>query len=273
MAQRDLPGREAQDNKFRGGKLLVVAGSAGMRGAGILTATAAARSGAGYVYLYTSRKDLSPMRHPDFLECRSLQDLSKIAFSAAALGPGLSDLTQTQKWLRKLIQQGLAKVVLDAHALRVLAEGSQKGSSLPPTWILTPHEGEMAKLLKTTSTWVRLNRLQSIIEAQKRWKCVVLLKGHGTLVTDGRSVYKIKSGNPALAKAGTGDVLTGMIAAFLSQGLAPLKAAALGAFIHGKIADDWIASGEDILSLMAHDIVHRISPTLRSLRKKNRPFS
>lgn len=96
----------------------------------------------------------------------------------------------------------------------------------------------------------------------------MLLKGYRTLIADGTSVFEIQSGNPALAKAGTGDVLTGMITAFISQGLTPIASAKLAAYVHGYIADNWIKSKKDILSLMASDIIQQIPESLFQIRKK-----
>jgi ADP-dependent NAD(P)H-hydrate dehydratase len=259
-AQNHLPVRETKDNKTRGGKCLIIAGSKGMYGAAILTCLAAARSGSGYTHLLTSGK--FPIdRHPDFLILHGRPRFSD--FQSVAIGPGYKSPNQIKSYLKLMLKQKVKHAVLDAEAITALAKTKQK---LLKSWIITPHEGELSRILKVPSRTIKKNRLKYILIAQKKLGCVVLLKGHRTLVTDGKSTWEIQSGNPALAKAGTGDVLTGMIAGFLSQGLDSLNAATLAAYIHGMIADQWVKSKNDVLSLLASDIVNSIPKTLTHLR-------
>ncbi|MFN8792486.1 MAG: NAD(P)H-hydrate dehydratase [Bdellovibrionales bacterium] len=268
QAWKDLPGRKPSDNKTHGGKTLVIAGSPGLRGASILTATAAARCGAGYVYLSGEKMAAIVLRHPDFLQTSLRPSTAHFQnFSAAALGPGLQNVRTTKAWILNLARRYSGPVVLDAFALRALLQ-IPRTFRVPDHWVLTPHEGELALLLGTSSTWVRSHRPQAILQAQKRFGGIFLLKGSGTLVYDGHTLYQVGSGNVALAKAGTGDVLTGMIAGFLSQGLAPLKATLLASFTHGHMADVWVKKGYDPLSLMASDLLGALPVTLFRLRSK-----
>lgn len=263
QAKKALPRRTLRDNKTVGGKALVVAGSHGMWGAAVLTAKACARVGAGYVYV--SDHKFPSVRHPDFLLLNTKKNFN---FSALAIGPGLSDSDLVRRWIQKCIRNGQKKVVLDAEALNVMARW-KKAPQLPSTWILTPHEGELARLLGVSSSQIKMNREKFVLAAQKKFKTVVLLKGYRTLVADGFKVFEIQSGNPALAKAGTGDVLTGMILGLLSQGLSSSEAACLGAFVHGTIADHWVKEGNDVLSLMASDLVDRLPTVLKFLRTQS----
>ena len=130
---------------------------------------------------------------------------------------------------------------------------------------MTPHEAELSRLLKVSVELIRENREKYLLVAQKKLGCIVLLKGHHTLIASKEARIKIISGNAGLAKAGTGDVLSGMICAFLAQGLAPIDAASLGAYLHGKIADDWLKKN-DVISLMASDIIDLIPQTLKKIR-------
>lgn len=262
-ARRDLPARKKTDNKTHGGKCLLIAGSKAMPGAAVLCARAAARSGAGYVYLFKSTAPISFQREPDFLRQTLATSGELEKFEAFALGPGCGPSSKLPTWIRRLAKQGAEHVVLDADALNVLAKMKIK---LPPTWILTPHEGELARLMKTGSASIRNDRKKSALGAQKKFGCIVLLKGHGTLVASGTSLWQIRSGNVALAKAGTGDVLTGMITAFLAQGVLPERAACLAAWLHGHLADEWLREGRDILSLMARDLPERLPALLARLR-------
>ena len=264
-AKRLLPKRSRFDNKTRGGKTLIVAGSSGMEGAAIMCATAAARSGAGYVYLSSSSKSFLNLKHPDFLILKSQKQFDEIQFSSVAIGPGFKKPLLLNSWLNKLSKINFPNVVLDAEAINFLSQTKLK-IKLPATWILTPHEGELARLLKISSSEIKKNRTYYAQLAQKKLGCIILLKGHGTLICGDRKSVQIPTGNPSLAKAGTGDVLTGMIAAFLSQGLSPFEAASLAAFIHGQLADRWIKEGHDVLSLMASDLIAKLPIQLAKLR-------
>ena len=265
QAQKDLPRRKKTDNKTRGGKCLVIAGAEGQWGAAILCGTAATRSGAGYTFIFDFKKSFPTLKFPDFLMSSKPSDFS--AFDAFAIGPGLKDKKAIQKFLKTFIQLKKSYVVLDAEALNAIAK-FKKPFRLPSTWILTPHEGEMARLLQTTGRQIKKEREKSVLRLQKKLGCICLLKGSPTLIADGNALYEIKSGNSSLAKAGTGDVLTGIIAGFLSQKLDPIKAACLGAFVHGFIADNWLQDGNDHLSLMASDLVELLPSSLARLREK-----
>ncbi len=233
-----------------------------MWGAAVLCATAASRCGAGYVYLRTEGHGFPVVRHPDFLQAGAR---SQVEFDACAMGPGLSSQAKITAQIRKWIHEGRLAVVLDATALRALAVMKLKGK-LPASWILTPHEGELAGLMGVSSKTVRANRLHWAMMVQKKFGCVILLKGHQTLVVDSEGAYQIKSGNVALAKAGTGDVLTGMVLAFRSQGLDASTAACLAAYVHGSIADRWVKDGKSVLSLMASDLGEKLPKFLSQLR-------
>ncbi len=264
-AQKHLPKRLLTSSKITGGKTLIYAGSKGMWGASILCAQAAARTGSGYTYLLLENKNNFPVqKNPDFLTLdRWPKDLSP--FGALAIGPGLSPKTDLLKIIKNLILKKVPHVVLDAEALNHLSKMKTK-LTLPDTWVLTPHEGELARLIGKTSRWVKANRITAAQLCQKKWGCVVLLKGHESIVMNDSQCFKIQSGNPALAKAGTGDVLTGMIASLMSQKLNTLDATGLATFIHGFIADQWIKNGNDELSLLASDLINGISKNLKIIR-------
>lgn len=263
---RLLPARMKSSHKASAGRCLLIAGSPGYFGAAILAARAAARAGAGYVQVHTYSKEFPTYKNPDFLVSNIERErLSKLHFDAVAIGPGLGQNKVSKKLLRELVKLKTQKVVVDADALNVLTKNKTK---VPSSWILTPHEGEMGRLIKRGSDWVRNNRTGAVKEAQKNFGCIVVLKGHESLIYDGKNLYKNKSGNAALAKAGTGDVLTGIITAFLAQGLEPFDAAKLGAYVHGRLADEWIKK-KDELSLMASDLIEMLPATLKRLRSRS----
>lgn len=264
MAQAQLPSRKKKDNKTTGGKCLVVAGSYGKWGAAILCAQAASRCGAGYTYVFDPAKEFPSVKNPDFLLCSKIKDFNM--FDAIALGPGFDNHILLKKIIFQLARNNFPNVVLDAEALTVLAK--IKKPNLPSTWILTPHEGELSRLLNIPSQTIRADRKKYVEMAQKKYGCLVVLKGFQTLIAAENKIWQISSGNPALAKAGTGDVLTGMIVGFLSQKVPAEKAACLAAYSHGHIADTWIENKNDVLSLLASDLVSYLPSTLSSIRSK-----
>jgi ADP-dependent NAD(P)H-hydrate dehydratase / NAD(P)H-hydrate epimerase len=220
-----VPARQPPDNKYTAGSVLVVGGSHGMTGAASLTARAAFRADAGYVAI-AAPEDSLPVLETLVVEAvkKPLGEAGEAAkrASALAIGPGLgrghADL------VRELLATELP-TVLDADALFEL-EPSERSA---PT-VLTPHEGELARLLGEESAWVAAHRLEAVQRAAAKFSCVVLLKGADTLVCapDG-AVLVVSLGPPSLAVAGTGDVLTGVLGAFLAKGLEPTLAAAAAA--------------------------------------------
>ncbi len=263
-----LPRRHKTHNKTFGGKVLIIAGSRGILGAGVLSAAAAARVGAGYVTLLTDSKNFPSTKHPEFLIHDKKNKLSKTKYSAHAIGPGLGQSAESLRLLKKIIKVSLPNVVVDADALNLCAKN--KLTDLPKNWILTPHEGELSRLLGVSADSIRADRKKAVRDAQKKFGCIVLLKGHHTLIATVEHIYEIQSGNVALAKAGTGDVLTGMITGFLAQGLSSSEAACLGAFIHGWMADQWVRQGKDYLSLLPTDLLEALPQSLFKLRAARR---
>ena len=267
QARRDIPERKYSDNKTRGGKCLVIAGSNGMWGAAVLCAKAALRSGTGYVYLFDKTITFPICKNPDFLLIDKLDQLAN--YQSIAIGPGLHNQKFIEKCILKLVQKKYSAVVLDAEALNTIAK-MKNLPKLPANWILTPHEGELSRLLDVSSKKIKVNRKKYALAAQKKFGCVVLLKGFRTVVTNSKEIWEISAGNSSLSKAGTGDVLTGIIAGFLSQNMEPLRAACLAAYVHGTIADKWIADGNDHLSLMASDLLTMLPQILVSVRSKTK---
>lgn len=256
--RRFLPNRSDFANKSEGGKCLIIAGSEGMWGACYLCAKSAARIGAGYVYLSADTKNLGD--HSDFLTSKITATMKLTDYKAIALGPGLKITPLYKKLFHHIEKNFDGPVVIDAGALELVKK-------LKSNWIITPHEGELARLLNISSDEIIKDRLKAARLAQEKFGGLVILKGHYTLVATPSITYEIQTGNKALAKAGTGDVLTGMIAGLLSQGLKPYEAAILATGLHGYMADRW-AKDKDYLSLMASDLIEALPQALFDLRKK-----
>ena len=253
-----LPPLHPNAHKGSRGRVLVVAGSTGLSGAAFLAAQAALRAGAGVVTLAIPRS-LNPVLEAKTTEImtvpmpetaagslspRGLEAIVALArgFDAVALGPGLGQHRATQHLARRLVGGGLdaGPMVVDADGLNALAGACpQVLGALKVDAVLTPHPGEMALLAGLPSGRdVQADRESLADSFAAAWsRVVLLLKGPGTLVTGGQEAWRNPSGGPALATAGSGDVLTGVISAFLAQGLSAEPAARLGAWIHGRAGD------------------------------------
>jgi NAD(P)H-hydrate epimerase len=240
-----LPRKSAESTKYRAGSVLVVGGSRGLTGAPMLTALGAFRADAGYVTVAAPESAL-PALEAGLLEAvkrplpedaggrlspRALDPILEAAERAdvVALGPGLGRSDGVRELVRMLLEALPVPVVLDADGLHGLEPFERRG-----TTVLTPHSGELARLLETSAPEVDAHRLAAVRRAASRFGSVVLLKGPDTLVAAPREGVLVAAyGRPSLATAGSGDVLTGVVAALLAKGLEPRLAAAAAAVVHG----------------------------------------
>lgn len=270
-AAKLVPRGPATANKTGFGRVLVIGGRRGMEGAAILAATAAARAGAGYVTLCMP-DGAPPERLPDFLtlEWGKLAGENLSRSSAIVIGPGLGTGDDRREILKKVLAAGV-KTVVDADALTILAENPEMRTHR--NCVITPHAGELARLIPFKAADIEGDRLAFARLAAERAGAVALLKGLHTVVDDGRGSWIVGSGNSALAKAGTGDVLSGFIAGFAAQGLGIAEAAVLGAFVHGDIADRWVRAGKGSRTLLASDLPKSLSKTMRALERARRGSS
>ncbi len=251
-----VPRKRADDNKYSAGAVLVVGGSPGMTGAVCLTGSAAFRADAGYVTVCAPRESL-PVIEARLLEAvkRPLEDVFDAIprHRALALGPGLGRSAERQALVRRLLEETELPAVVDADALFEL----QPFERSAPT-VLTPHSGELGRLLGRDSTWIDEHRLEAVAEAADRFRCVCLLKGADTLVAaPGEGVLVSPLRHPGLATAGSGDVLTGVTAAFLAKGVEARLAAAAAA-----VACDAAAALGPGRGLVASDVVELLPRAL-----------
>lgn len=266
-ARQMLPIPQHADNKATRGRTLVLAGSSDYPGAAVLCAQAALRAGSGYVHVAQKNIHHDVLKNPDFLVTDlNKTSVDKINFDALVCGPGFGVNDFTASIIKQLIEDRVSAVILDADALTVCAK--YKIFPLPATWIVTPHTGELSRMLNVSSTDIDEHREEYLLKAQRKYGCIVLLKGHRTLIASKKRIYTISSGNSALAKAGTGDVLAGIITAFRAQGLSALRAALLGAYVHGATANVWKRDGKDLLSMRAVDLIESLPRVIRLLREK-----
>lgn len=238
-----VPRRSGRDTKYTAGSVLVVGGERGMTGAVCLTALAAMRADAGYVTLAVPEESLpvveqlvlEPVKR-GWSDTNALETIAAAAerASAVALGPGLGRGPGRKALVRALLERLDVPVVVDADGLFELEPVER-----PAPLVLTPHAGELARLLGTESGWVDAHRLEAARTAAERFDATVLLKGADTIVVSpGAGAVVCDAAPPgSLATAGTGDVLTGIVAAFLAKGLEPGLAAAAAAVAHGRAAE------------------------------------
>jgi NAD(P)H-hydrate epimerase len=273
--------RLSGDHKGSFGHVLVVAGSVGKTGAGAMTGLGAARAGAGLVTLAV------PFSLHGLMEVKLTEVMTEplgetaehtVAESALprlqrllttkqclALGPGLSTQEETCRVVLWLVENSPCPVVLDADGLNALAGHLEALSRASSPIILTPHPGEMGRLLGCGAAEVQNRRLEFSQSFSKEYGVTLVLKGARTLVASPEGRLAINgSGNPSLASGGTGDVLTGLIAGFLGQGMSPFEAACLGVYSHGESADRLARRFGD-RGLLATDLLAEVPAVLKTL--------
>lgn len=280
-----LPARPAESHKGMFGSILVVAGSRGMAGAAALVGASALRSGAGLVRVASpaeiqptvSQFESSYMTYPlpctgegtiDFPACGPmLEDLLSQA-TVLAVGPGLGRGGKLPMLVRWLMEGCSLPTVVDADALNALVGQSSLLDGLSRQVVLTPHPGEAGRLLGQPTSAIQADREAAALELASRPNVVVALKGHGTIVTDGNRVYVNTTGNPGMATGGTGDVLTGVIASLLGQGLEPFEAAQLGTYAHG-LAGNIARERKGEIGMIATDLVASLPDAFNRLMPRD----
>jgi NAD(P)H-hydrate epimerase len=273
-----LAPRAPDSNKGDFGKVLIVAGSRGMAGAAVLCGSAALRGGAGLVRVAVPQDILptvaagnpcyitAPLAHDEQgrLAEAALTELLSLARSHTVLaaGPGLGQSPAIPVVLSTLLMQSEAPIVLDADGLNAFAEHPERLRRHRAPLIVTPHPGEFGRLVGLDAHAVQAQRQHLAVRYAAATGVVLVLKGHRTLVTDGKRLYRNETGNAGMATAGSGDVLTGLIAALLGQKLEPFAAAQLGVHLHG-LAGDLARDDLGAPSLIATDLLHYLPKAFR----------
>lgn len=278
-----LTQRNASTHKGRSGHVAVLSGSLGKTGAATLICEGAAHVGAGLVTLFIPAS-LNPIVEVKLTEAMTYPIAETdehtpaqaalpniLSFlqgkQALAMGPGISLHADTRELVKSLLLKAACPMVLDADALTALADHRELFEETSQPLVLTPHPGEMARLIHGTTQEVQDNRLDVAAEFSRKYGVNLVLKGHRTVIAapDGRLAVN-GSGNPAMASGGMGDTLTGMIAGFLAQGLEPFRAACLGVFVHGAAADRCIARVAS-RGLLASQILNEIPAVIGRLER------
>ncbi|MEL7292593.1 MAG: NAD(P)H-hydrate dehydratase [Pseudomonadota bacterium] len=254
LVQPYLPSRHATAHKGANGRLLCVGGNQGYAGAIRLCASAAVNTGAGLVRALCHSSSTLPLQvsTPEVMTrvCEEQQSLvDSLHWSQVlAFGPGLGTDEWAQQLFHTCITSELVKVV-DADGLNLLAERPCQDDKR----VITPHPGEAARLLGCSVAQIESDRFAVAVALQRQYGGVVVLKGAGTLVFDGRQMYVCPAGNPGMASGGMGDVLTGIIGALLAQGLSCAHAAILGVYLHSSAADE-LAREQGLIGMRASKV-------------------
>jgi hydroxyethylthiazole kinase-like uncharacterized protein yjeF len=279
-----LPERKEDSNKGTFGTLITVAGSLGMSGATVLSTESALRVGAGLCILATPKSLVTslpareiiykPLKETDkqSIAPGAIEELEEELKKASALvlGPGMSMHPQTVEFVQEFVGKTLDRLsdlpcVIDADALNAISTNTDCLSSKRHRFVLTPHPKELSRLMKVTTQAIQADRVNMCLKAAKQLGCVVILKGSFSVVADpDGTVFINPTGNSSMAKAGAGDVLSGVVGGLLSQGLTPLRAAVAGAYIHGR-AGELASHTLGMAGVLAGDISDFIADGLLSI--------
>jgi NAD(P)H-hydrate epimerase len=281
MVKEWLPPRPSAAHKGDFGRVMVVAGSRGMTGAACLVGEAALRAGAGLVTVAVpeSLHDIMESKLTEVMTV-PLPDTGKGSLSrdarqkilsllenanVLAIGPGLSTVPEVVTMLRELLPSVRIPCVIDADGLNALAGEVDVLRKIQAPVVITPHPGEMARLMGVTIREIQEDRLSVAGKAATTWNEVSLLKGARTVVAaPNGAIYINPTGNPGMATGGSGDVLTGVVAALIAQGLGPAQAASAGAYIHG-LAGDIGAGIKGMIGLTAGDILLNLPAAIMNI--------
>lgn len=274
MFQPALTARESDSHKGTFGSVVIIGGDEGMVGAVLLASRAALLSGAGRVYatMLSKNAPVVDILYPEIM-LRSRTALAQLSqLNCVVIGPGLgqSDLALEllEFWLLKPLP-----LLLDADALNLIATHSHLVNQVKnrqAETVLTPHAGEAARLLTCSAKYIQQNRIDCALQLSQKFNATCVLKGAGTICAhhDGRHFINT-TGNPALATGGTGDVLSGVIASLIAQGLSALDAAKLGVYVHGAAADALVEKSIGPIGVTASEVALEVRNVLNRLNKSN----
>ena len=272
MFQPALPPRQTDAHKGSFGSIAIIGGDAGMVGAVLLAARAALLSGAGRVYAAMLANDAPKvdLTQPEIM-LRKVADLSQLKqLNVVVIGPGLGQ----SKIAIELLEFWLAQTVpmlIDADALNLMAQHRHLAvlcKKRQAETVITPHAGEAARLLATTSEDIQKNRTECALKLAKSLHVTCVLKGAGSICAHTDGIWFINTtGNPGLASGGTGDVLSGIIGSLMVQGLNALDAAKLGVYLHGAAADALLAEGLGPVGLTASEVALEVRNIINQLNE------
>ncbi|MES2411062.1 MAG: NAD(P)H-hydrate dehydratase [Bacteroidota bacterium] len=267
IIQKLFKKRLPDSHKGNQGHALIIAGSKSKMGAAVICAKACLRTGAGLVTLNIPKKErliiftTIPEAMIAFREDKKNWD----SYNSFAIGPGIGTEKSTENLLKSLISKIEAPIVFDADALNSIAKNQDELLKLPQKSILTPHAKEFDRLFGNHNSEIERREIATI-KAQEL-QLIFVLKGHKTFITDGKNSFENTTGNSGLAKAGSGDALTGIITAFLAQGYDPLNAALLGVYIHGLAADITLET-QSTESMLITDVIENLGNAFNKIQNQ-----
>jgi len=269
---RLLPRRRVCAHKGMQGHVVLVGGNRGMAGALRLSSETAARTGAGLVSAITISEHVGIVNvsQPEIMvHCNDDPRDEKItaliqSASSLGIGPGLGTTDWATELWRKVLSASAPKVI-DADALNLLASDNLRFHSA----VITPHPGEAARLLKCDTATINSDRILAVLKLARKYSTVCVLKGAGTLVSDGTQIWLNSTGNSGMASGGMGDCLTGVIAGLMAQGVAPIDAAICGVWLHGTAAD-MESKHSGTIGMLASDLIPHIRTLLNRLPNEHK---
>jgi len=283
-----LPERKPDAHKREVGQVLVIAGSQGMTGAAALASESALRSGAGLVMLgipsslntILEQKLTEVMTVPlpetseRTLDAQAYEKITELSssFDVIAIGPGISRNQSSVSLVRKLVASLACPLIIDADGLNALISKVKLLKERSGTTIITPHLGEFSRLVEVPVAEIQQDRMGFARKAAEEWGVVIVLKGARSLVVSPEKAAIILAGNPGMASAGTGDVLTGFITSYLAQGLDPYEAAVLGAYLHG-LSGDLAANELTEWCLVASDLIRYLPKAIKKVQNVDKRCS
>lgn len=279
----NFPRRKQDSHKGTFGTLLCITGRDNMPGACALSTLAALRSGAGLVKVATTCHNVSilasqiyeaiylPMKTDTTggICWEQNQDTLQSAIaqaSAVLIGCGLGNTIATQQLVRKTVQLANCPIVIDADGLNAMATCIDIMQEQKANWILTPHPGEMARLMQSSTSIVQADRAACALHFCRTFSGTLVLKGAGTIVQQGTICVKNPTGNPGMSRGGSGDVLAGMIASFVAQGISPYQSACAGVYLHG-LAGDLAAEQYSEQAMLPRDLLHCLPQVFRRMEQ------
>jgi len=278
-----LPPRPADGHKGLFGRVLIIGGSETMIGAPVLAGTAALRSGAGLVQIAVPRPILAAALSitPELIGIALGKSVGKDELLEAAekadaivIGPGMGQAPEAEGRLTRLVRLDKAMVV-DADGLNLLAKGKSWPAFFRARAVLTPHPGEMSRLGKlfgrTDVPKDEPGRIEIALQAAQTFKQTLVLKGKGTVVTDGSRVYVNTTGDSSLSKAGAGDVLSGVVGTLLAEKMSPFDAACAAVWLHGR-AGELAGQRLGLRCVLARDVIDALPPAIAEYPSKSLPF-
>lgn len=261
--------RDKYSHKGDYGRVLIMAGSKGYTGAAYIATEAAVRSGAGLVTLGT-HQDIISILSSKLIEAMTVsfedQEKFKELFyksDAIAIGPGLGNNEETFELVNKTILEANCNLIIDADGINVLQHRVELLKKKKKKIILTPHLGEMSRLINMPIDYIKENRIEVAKQFAKEYDVILILKGYNTIITDGDKVIINPTGNSSMASGGMGDCLTGIITSFIAQGYEPIIAAAIGTFVHGYCGEKL---SNDMFCVNASHILNELPMTIKQIQ-------